>query len=47
MPLRRPTATNRPELETVTPTIMAPVVLPFMSAGVVQVVPLVLVAYTG
>jgi hypothetical protein len=42
-----PTATNNPELFTVTDCILAPTELPFISAGVVHVEPLLEVAYSG
>jgi hypothetical protein len=42
-----PTATNRPALLTVIPAIVAFVVLPFITVGVVQVDPSALVAYEG
>jgi hypothetical protein len=45
--LSDPTATNNPELLTVTDLILDAVVLPFIAAGVVQVLPSVDVAYAG
>jgi hypothetical protein len=45
--LFHPTATNKPDELTATEVILAAVVLPFIVAGVVQVLPLVDVAYRG
>ena len=45
--LSDPTATNNPELLTVTDLILDAVVVPFMVAGVVQVLPFEEVAYAG
>ena len=42
-----PTATNNPELFTVTERIFATTELPFIRAGVVHVDPLLEVAYSG
>jgi hypothetical protein len=45
--LKDPTEINGPEPSTATPSMLVPVVEPFMSAGVVQVEPSALVAYKG